>query len=109
VCVATLHNAPTTVAGISMGWSDKTFGSANLPAELTSIGMPGCYVLQSNDNFGLSAVPVTATSLSFSYAIPNQPNLVGVHVYIQGYAFAPGQNPLSLVSSNAIDWRLGMF
>ena len=33
--------------------------------------------------------------------------LLGVHIYLQAYAFAPGVNPLQIVISYGIDWLLG--
>ena len=40
-------------------------------------------------------------------AIPSAPNLLGLHVYIQAYALAPGANPLQIIISNGIDWVIG--
>lgn len=108
-CTATIHDAPTLVAGVSMGWSNDHFGPFTLPVPLTSIGMTGCELLQSNESPGLGAVPIGASTLSFTFSIPPWPNLIGARVYIQAYAFAPAQNPLGIVSSNAIEWRLGAF
>ena len=45
--------------------------------------------------------------IGFSLAIPNVPSLLGAHLYIQAYAFAPGVNPLQIIISNGIDWMFG--
>ncbi len=69
--------------------------------------MPGCDLQQSADVLGLGTSPLTPSTLSFSLAIPNVVSLLGVHVYLQAYAFAPGVNPLQIIVSNGIDWLLG--
>ena len=33
--------------------------------------------------------------------------LLGVHIYLQAYAFAPGVNPLQIIISNGVHWVLG--
>jgi len=104
---ATIVDAPTPVAAVAIGWSNLFFGPVALPATLAGIGMPGCDLLQSADILGLGTSPLTPSTLSFSLAIPNATSLVGLHVYLQAYAFAPGVNPLQIVISNGIDWVLG--
>jgi hypothetical protein len=71
--------------------------------------MPGCDLWQSADILGLGTAPLTPSTLAFSLAIPNQPTLLGFHLYMQAYAFAPGVNPLQIVISNGIDWMFGNF
>jgi hypothetical protein len=108
VAMANITNAPTLAAGVAMGWNDTTAFSLPLPIDLSFLGMPGCDLLHSNEVFGLTAAPTSASTLSFQAAIPYQPSLLGSHVYIQAYAFAPGANPLQFVVSNAIDWLIGI-
>jgi hypothetical protein len=78
-----------------------------LPVTLAGIGMIGCDLYQSAEVLGLGTSPVSPTTRSFSLAIPNTQSLVGLHAYLQAYAFAPGANPLNIIISNAIDWHLG--
>jgi len=104
---ATIVNAPTPVAAVAIGWSDQFFGPFVLPVTLTGIGMTGCDLLQSADLLGLGASPLTPSTLSFSLAIPNAPSLIGVRLYLQAYAFAPGVNPLQIIMSNGIGWIFG--
>jgi hypothetical protein len=108
-CGATIDHAPLAIGGVAMGWSRATYGPFLLPVALSSIGMPGCDLWQSADVLGLVASPLSATSMSFSYAVPAVPSLIGGHVYLQAYAVAPGENPAWLIASNGIDWRLGIF
>ncbi len=105
---ATITNAPTSVGGVSMGLSDTYLGGLPiLPLDLTSIGMAGCELLQSNELFGLPVTPLTSSTMQFDQAIPNQGALLGVHVYLQAYCLAPGENPLQIIASNGIDWLIG--
>jgi hypothetical protein len=104
---ATIVDAPTPVAAVAIGWSNQSFGPFALPVTLAGIGMPGCDLWQSADILGLGTAPLTPSTLAFSLAIPNQPTLLGFHLYMQAYAFAPGVNPLQIVISNGIDWVLG--
>jgi hypothetical protein len=105
---ALISNAPSLFAGVTMGWSNTHLtGLPLLPLTLATIGMPGCFLLHSNDVFGLPATPVTASTLQFDLAIPFSPNLLNSHVYLQAYCFAPGANALEFIASNGIDWLIG--
>ena len=104
---ATIVNAPTSIAAVATGWSNQFFGPFALPMTLAGIGMPGCDLLQSADILGLGTSPLTPSTLSFSLAIPSVPSLVGMHLYLQAYAFAPGVSPLQIIISNGVDWMLG--
>jgi hypothetical protein len=107
LATATITNAPTTAGAIAIGFSDQTFGPFALPVALTSIGMPGCNLWQSSEILGLGTSALTAGSLQFALAIPNQSNAVGTHLYLQAYCFAPGANSLQVIASNGIDWLVG--
>lgn len=104
---ATITNAPTALAAVALGNSNQFFGPFALPVTLTGIGMTGCDLLQSAEVIGLDATPLTATTLQFSLAIPNDPGLLQAHVYAQGYAIAPNVNPAWIIVSNGIDWTIG--
>ncbi len=104
---AVISDAPTTLAAVAMGWSNTFSFPVALPFELSGIGMPGCYLLQSFDVPGLGVGPVGSGILHFSYPVPTQPGLIGAHVYLQAYCFAPNANPLVVVVSNGIDWLIG--
>lgn len=106
---ATVTNAPTLAVGVAMGWNNQFFGPFPLPVSLAGIGMPGCDLLQSSEILGLGANPVSASTLSFSFYIPNLPVLLSSHVYIQAYAYAPGQNPAQVIVSTGIDCLIGDF
>ncbi|MBL8752679.1 MAG: hypothetical protein JNK15_05210, partial [Planctomycetes bacterium] len=104
---ATLAGVPTTVAAVAIGWSRSQYGPFALPVTLGGIGMQGCDLLQSTDVFGLPAVATGPGSAEFTTALPNVLGLVGTRVYLQGYAFAPGANALSVIVSNGVEWFIG--
>ena len=106
---ASLTNIPSTLAFVAIGWSRTSFGPHPfpLPLSLASYGMPGCELLQSAD---AAAQPVTFTgpgSAMFSLALPNWAGLIGLDLYLQGWAYAPGANAGNAIVSNGIEWGIG--
>ena len=104
---ANVVNAPSIVMGGAIGWSRTFSFPILLPYELSSIGMPGCYLVQSNEVFGLGVTATGAGTGDFSFAVPNHFALVGTRVFLQAFAFAPGANQLQIVSSNGVEWLIG--
>ena len=104
---ANLVNAPTPLAFVAIGLSNSSFGVATLPLPLDFLGMTGCVLLQSTDVLGLGTTPVGPTTYAFQWAIPNSAIFLGKRAYLQGYALAPGQNPLEVIASNGITWLFG--
>lgn len=105
---ARLLNAPTSTGGVTIGRDNRRLGGLPLlPLSLASFGMPGCFLLHSNDVFGLSVTPGAAGELVFVQAIPFDAALVGARIYLQGYCLAPGANTLGVIMSNGIEWQLG--
>jgi hypothetical protein len=39
--------------------------------------------------------------------LPNWSGLIGLHLYLQGWANAPGVNAGNTIVSNGIDWLIG--
>jgi hypothetical protein len=104
---AVLTNVPSSLAFVALGWSRSSFGGFNLPLSLAGFGMPGCDLLQSAE---AAAVPTTITGPStatFGLPLPNLAGLIGLTVYLQGWAVAPGYNPGHTIVSNGIVWRIG--
>jgi hypothetical protein len=106
VARALVPNAPTLAFALAVGFSNTVFGPAALPLPLDGLGMTGCFLHQSADVLGLPLNPVAA-GLEFALPLPTTPTLLGVHVFLQAYGFAPGQNPAQITTSNGIDWKLG--
>jgi hypothetical protein len=104
---ASLTNIPSSLAYLALGWSRTTYGPFTLPLTLSGFGLPGCDLLQSAE-FAALSVPFTgASAATFSLPVPNMPVLIGLHVYLQGWAYAPGVNPGHTIVSNGIEWDIG--
>lgn len=105
--LAALSNVPSPLAFVSLGLSNTTYGPFTLPVTLASIGMPGCDLLQSANVVGEPATSIGPGTASYSFAIPNNAALIGMHVYLQGWAWAPGTNAANIIVSNGLDWQIG--
>jgi hypothetical protein len=81
-------------------------GLTQLPGvPLDGIGMLGCSAWVSPDV--MLTINAAGGVASWTGALPNQPSLVGAHLYAQGVSFDPGFNPAWLVASNAVYAVLG--
>jgi len=105
---ATLTNIPSPLAFVALGWSNTTAGPFPLPFPLVWYGMPGCYMLQSCE---AAAQPVSFTggpsTATYSLSLPNWAGLIGLHLYLQGWANAPGANAGNAIVSNGLEWVIG--
>ncbi len=102
-----LTNIPAGLAFVAIGWSDTAAGPWTLPYPLTTFGMPGCDLLQSAELTGVPVAPSGPGSAVYSLALPNWASLIGVQIYLQGWALAPGANPADIIVSNGVEWVLG--
>jgi hypothetical protein len=105
--LATVGNVPSPLTFVSLGVSKEWFGAFALPVTLAGIGMPGCFLHQSADVVGQSTAPFTPGTALFGFAIPNNAALVGFHVYLQAWAWAPAANAANVIVSNGLDWQVG--
>ena len=103
----TLTNIPSSIAFVATGWNRTTLGSFALPLPLAGYGMPGCDLLQSADSAALPVSFTGTTTATFTLPLPNWPGLIGLRVYLQGWAAAPGANPGNMVVSNGVEWVIG--
>ncbi len=104
---ATVANIPSSLAFLALGWSRTTAGPFQLPVPLAGYGMTGCYMLTSTEVVGEPTTATGSTTASYSLQIPNAGNLIGVHLYLQAWAVAPGANPANIIVSNGLDWLIG--
>ena len=104
-----LANVPTPFAFLAVGWSNTFWGQQPLPLSLAGVGMPGCFLLQSAEVVGLVATSTGVATATYSWPLPNLGSLIGLRVYLQGLALAPGYNPANLIVSNGLEWVLGNF
>jgi len=99
-----LTNIPSSLAFMALGWSNVSVGGIPLPLPLGSYGMPGCELLQSAE---APADPVQFTgpdTATYSLPLPNWSSLIGVRLYLQGWAAAPGYNAANIIFSNGVEW-----
>lgn len=104
---ASILGAPTNIGALMIGFSNVFHGPFQLPVTLAGLGMPSCDLWQSAEIMGFPASPASASSMAVSVFIPSSPSLVGAHVYLQGYVFAPGVNQLGIAVTNGLDWLVG--
>jgi len=97
---------PTSPVIINIGLSNQEglgiVGTPSLPADLTSLGMPGCQLLVSGD-LGTEFL----ANQEWSLTLPASPEFTGVTVFVQGFAEDPAANNLGFVASNAGAATLG--
>ncbi len=101
-------NFPTPLVFMSIGLNNSFSGPFPLPLPLDGYGLPGCSIYH---DFAYTAtdpctMPNSATVLH-TLQLPNLPPILGQHAYLQAWAFAPGDNPAGLLTSNAHDLVLG--
>jgi hypothetical protein len=102
----TLANVPSNVVFVAFGLSNTAWGAVSLPLSLARFGMPGCDLLQSAEA-SLSATMTGASTASYSLSLPNLASLIGLVVYLQGWAVAPSANAGNTIVSNGVDWLIG--
>ncbi len=103
---ASLTNIPSVYAVVMLGWSNTSVGPFPLPLSLAPWGMLGCDMLQSADASHL-LTPTGAGTATYSERLPNWVGLIGLHIYLQGWAHAPGANPANVIVSNGVEWVIG--
>lgn len=97
---AQLSNLPaSSLALVTTGFSESSFGAVSLPFDLTPLGAPGCMILVSPDIATL--VINSGGTAPWTLAIPNNPALSGLGFLNQGVVFDAGANALGLTTSNA--------
>jgi hypothetical protein len=107
---ALLDNIPASpsLAFVALGWSRTMAGQRTLPYSLAVYGMPGCQLLQSAE---VAAQPMLGYihigTAVYNVYIPNNVSLLGLHVYLQGWADAPWANPGNTIVSNGLEWIVG--
>jgi len=101
--------SPVTASQIwvMFGMSNTAWGTATLPLELTSFGMPGCYLLTSGESGMVGTTPVTPAVSVANLALPNTALLIGLRVFMQGVAFSPFANSANIITSNGLELVIG--
>ncbi len=93
--------APTAMRSLMVGDdASMTLTGMPLPADLTPLGMAGCWLYQNN----VVTVPLvgdTATG-SVAMAIPNTPGITGLTFYLQGAFLDPQANALGVGTTDLL-------
>lgn len=74
--------------------------------ELSSIGMPTCYLHVSLTPAALDTPPILGGVATRALAIPASASLAGAQLVSQSGVFVPGINPFQMVTTNGLDLRL---
>jgi hypothetical protein len=102
---ATVGNLPLSVAIVTMGFSDTTFGPYALPLDLGFLGMPNCILRSAPET--IVFVPGAGGSATFSLAVPNLNSMRGLVFFQQAAAIDPAANPLGVTLTNAVRGVVG--
>jgi Galactose oxidase, central domain len=94
-------NAPSNSSFglMSFGASKTLLGNFPLPISLSSLGMTGCTLYQSQDVAW--TFPISAGAGQVTLPIPNQLALLRSQFHVQAFLSAPKANAASLISTNA--------
>lgn len=100
----------TRVSGVRTfvfaGTSDVSWNGMSLPWSLSSSGAPGCS-LYTGLEWQLPLVSdFPAPNALALLVVPNDPGLVGMHLWLQGIRTHPTFNPLGIVTTNAVRIRI---
>ena len=103
-----LTAVPGGLAFLALGLSSSAAGNLPLPLDLASFGLPGCTLLQDCAlDFAAPTTSVNATAARHTFAVPSQSWCLGLTVYVQPFAPAPGANPTGLVVGNGVAYTFG--
>ncbi|MEZ5964820.1 MAG: hypothetical protein R3F56_13325 [Planctomycetota bacterium] len=92
-------------AFLLVGLSNSMWNGVPLPFDLTLIGMSGCPLQVSADLF-LDA-PIAGTTARWNIPLPNNPSLLGGHLYTQVLTPDPGVNAAGFAVSAGLDLTFG--
>ena len=89
-----------------LGLDRTSWGAIPLPLELTSLGMPGCYL---HTSWGLSFLGVSEPPgvARWSFPIPRSAVLVGASIFLQGFHFDQALSPPRPINSNGLECVFG--
>lgn len=97
----------TVLAFVGFGLSSAQFGQFVLPYPLDGQGMPGCWLVQDMSLASAHPCVVNGTNAASSLAIPNDVGFVGLQMFAQAWAVAPGVNQTGIVLSGGLRVRVG--
>jgi len=95
------------LAFMCFGWSNRQVLNLSLPRLMDVFGLPGCWLLQSDDAVTLPCAATGASSARFSLAIPNAQVFAGLRCFLQPWTPSPGLNPANAAVGNGIAVTVG--
>ncbi len=99
-------NVPAGFALMALGLSDTFIGPFPLPLPLDGFGMTGCTLFHDAIVSELCS-NVGPGVAQHGLAIPNNPALLNLVLFLQAWALAPGMNPGGVIVSNAMQLTIG--
>lgn len=104
-----LSNIPNNPLNVPFGAYDfqaSHFSGMSIPAELSSLGLPGCHALTGAQAIEMLQAAVNTNETSWVLPIPNIPALVNVSVYLQGFVLENQPGRFASLS-NGLRVRIG--
>jgi hypothetical protein len=105
--VTNVANVPSAFSAIAIGLSNSQIAGTPLPLPLDSYGLTGCLLYSDSVVLASPCAPVAPGIAQHTMAIPSNPSLVSLTVYLQAWAPAFGQNAAGIITSNALAIRIG--
>lgn len=100
-----VNNLPVNLGLMITGTSNVNSSLGPLPLDMTPFGITNC-LLRASPDFLTTLVGGGSTS-SWSLAIPNTPQVLGVQLWQQPFVFDPPQNPFGGVLGNTAALQIG--
>ncbi|MCR9244543.1 MAG: hypothetical protein NXI31_05890, partial [bacterium] len=98
-----LTNVPAALRFGAIGFSTTTYAGTPLPADLGTLGAPGCQLRVSID------IVTTLFTPDWDLQLTNSPVLLGFIIHQQVFQLDNGWNPLGMTLSNALRVQIGAF
>ncbi|MFO1030146.1 MAG: kelch repeat-containing protein [Planctomycetota bacterium] len=104
----TVSPMQSSSAYLTIGFANDFYEANPLPLSLDFMGLTGCLLHHSAEVQGIPFAYLGQGMGDLGIPIPNNPFLVGLHLYLQAYAAAPGANPAEFTTSNGLAWTIGI-
>ena len=100
-----VNNMPLSFGLMATGNSNVASNLGPLPLDMSGFGITNCFLRVSPDL--LTTLVGGGGSASYSLAIPNANNLLGLQLHQQPFVFDPGLNPFGGALGNAATFQIG--